>query len=66
MSRRLYEMAAAVPAVTAGLAVGYAAASLHAPSPWPQLAFAAVTLLAANVLDRLIDPIRTYRAARRG
>jgi len=64
--RFLYELAAAVPAVGAGLSVGHATASLNAPSPWPQLAALAVTLLAAYVLDRLIDPIRVYRAARRG
>ena len=61
-----YELAAAVPAVTAGLSVGKAVESLHAPSPWPTVALFVVTLLAALVLDRLIDPIRVYRAARRG
>lgn len=64
--RVLYELAATVPAVGAGLSVGHATASLNASSPWPQLVALAVTLLAAYILDCLIDPIREHRAARRG
>ncbi len=61
-----YELAAAVPAVTAGFSVAHGVDALGAPDPWPQLALFVVTLLAALVLDRLIDPIRVYRAASRG
>lgn len=61
-----YELAAAAPAVGAGLTVGHGVDALGAPNPWPQLAFFVAMLLAALALDRLIDPIRVYRAASRG
>lgn len=66
MPRFLYELAAAVPAFGAGLAVEHGVEALGVSQPWPQFTFLAVALLAAYILDRLIDPIREHRAARRG
>jgi hypothetical protein len=64
--RFLYEMAAAIPAVGAGLSVGHVVASLDAPNPWPQMSALAVTLAAAWVLDSLISNLLAYCAATRG
>jgi hypothetical protein len=64
--RFLYELAAAVPALAAGLTVGHVVASLDAPAPWPQFAALAVALAVAHVLDGLINTLLAYRAARRG
>jgi hypothetical protein len=64
--RFLYELAAAIPALIAGLTVGRVTASLDAPTPWPLIAAIAVTLTAAHVLDGLIGTLLAHRAARRG
>lgn len=64
--RFFYELAAAVPAVGAGLSIGHVVASLDAPAPWPQLTALAVTLIAVYVLDNLISTLIAHRAARRG
>lgn len=64
--RFLYQLAAAIPALIAGLTVGYVAASLNAPAPVPFLAALAVTLGAVHVLDNLISALLDHRAARRG
>lgn len=61
-----HQLAAAIPAVIAGLTVGRVVASLDAPSPWPQLSALAVTLTAAYVLDGLISTLLAHRAATRG
>lgn len=63
--RFLYQLAAAIPALIAGLTVGRVVASLDAPPPVPFLAALAVTLGAVHVLDGLIDTLLTHRAANR-
>jgi hypothetical protein len=64
--RFLYELAAAIPALIAGITTGHVVASLDAPDPFPFLAAIAVTLAAVYVLDGLISTLLAHRAARRG
>ena len=57
-----------VPSLAAGISVGRVVASLDAPEPEPLPLMAAitVTLVAAHVLDSLIDTLLAHRAANRG
>lgn len=64
--RFLSELAAAIPALIAGISTGRVVASLDAPHPFPLLAAIAVALAAIYVLDSLISTLLDHRAARRG
>jgi hypothetical protein len=61
-----YQLVASIPAVTVGLTVGHVAASLDAPSPWPEFSALAVTVVLAYFLDRLAKDLLAYRTASRG
>lgn len=64
--RILVWLATVVPSLASGITVARVTASLDAPTPLPLLAAMAITLLAAHVLDSLIDTLLAHRAATRG
>ena len=59
-------LATVVPSASAGITVGHVVASLDAPAPIPFAAAVAVAILAACVIDNLIDALQAHRATMRG